>query len=80
MTVYDPGLEVAVKDVAAAPDAAAVKVIVADPLLYARLVPTLVAVPIVGALGLRNDLMFWEADDPSMGMVISYPIYLYMTL
>jgi hypothetical protein len=58
VTVYPPGLEVAVNDVAAAPVAAAVKVTVAEPLLYARPVPTLVAVPIVGALGCRKDFVF----------------------
>jgi hypothetical protein len=48
--VYPPGLDVAVNDVATAPDPA-VNVTVAEPLLNARPVPTFVAVPIVGAPG-----------------------------
>jgi hypothetical protein len=48
--VYDPGEEVAVNDVAVAPGAA-VNATVAAPLLNARLVPTSVAVPIVGMPG-----------------------------
>jgi len=52
--VYPPGEEVAVNDVAADPDPDAVNVIVADPLLYGLLVPTFVAVPIVGALGVKK--------------------------
>ena len=74
VTVYPPGLDVAVNDVAAAPVAAAVKVTVAEPLLYALPVPTFVAVPIVGALGLRKDFVFCDADDPRIGMCISYTI------
>jgi hypothetical protein len=74
VTVYEPGVDVAVNDVAAAPDAAAVNVTVAEPLLYARLVPTLVAVPIVGALGLRKDFVFCEAEDPKMGIACSLSV------
>jgi hypothetical protein len=44
----------AVKDVAGAPSVLAVKVTVTAPLLYGRLVPTFVAVPIVGASGARK--------------------------
>jgi hypothetical protein len=51
VTVYPPGLDVAVNEVAAAPVAAAVNVTVAAPLLYARLVPTSAALTPVGALG-----------------------------
>ena len=49
--VKPPGEEVAVNDDAVPPVAWAVKVTVAAPLLYARLVPTSVAVPMVGASG-----------------------------
>jgi hypothetical protein len=50
VAVNPPGLEVAVNEVAGAP-APAVNVTVAAPLLYARPVPTFVAVPIVGIPG-----------------------------
>jgi hypothetical protein len=58
VAVYPPGEDVAVNEVAAAPVAAGVNVTVAAPLLNARPVPTFVAVPIVGALGFKNDLTF----------------------
>jgi hypothetical protein len=64
VAVYPPGEDVAVNEVAAAPVAAGVKVTVAAPLLYARLVPISVAVPIVGALGFKNDLTFCAAVTP----------------
>jgi hypothetical protein len=51
--VKPPGLEVAVKVVTGAPlSEPAVNATVAEPLLYARPVPTFVAAPIVGAFGL----------------------------
>jgi hypothetical protein len=50
VAVYDPGEDVTSKDVAVAP-APAVNVTLAAPLLNARLVPTFVAVPIVGMPG-----------------------------
>jgi hypothetical protein len=60
--VTDPGLDVTVNDVAAAPAAAGVNVTVAvEPF-------TTVAVPIVGELGCRNDLVFCEALVPMIGI------------
>ncbi len=49
-----PGLEVAVKDVAAGEPAGRLKLTVAAPLLNARLVPTSVAVTLSGELGCRK--------------------------
>lgn len=49
--VKPPGDEVAVYEVGVPPEVAAVNVTVAEPLLKAREVPTLVAVPMTGASG-----------------------------
>jgi hypothetical protein len=64
--VIPPGLEVAVNDVAAAPEPAAVNATVAVVL------PVAVAAPIVGALGCRKDLVFCDALDPRIGMYLFY--------
>ena len=72
--VKPPGEEVAVNDAAAAPDAAAVNVTVAAPLLKARPVPTSVAVPIVGAFGCKNPLVFCEPVTPIIGILYSLVI------
>jgi len=63
--VAPPGEAVTVNDVAAAPVAEGVKVTLAlDPF-------TVEAVPIVGTLGCKNDLVFCEALVPIIG--ITYP-------
>ena len=74
VAVNPPGEDVAVKDVAAAPEAAAVKVTVAAPLLYARAVPTSVAVTPVGAFGCRKPLVFCEPVIPIIGILYSLVI------
>ena len=73
--VNPPGEDVAVYDVAAAPLAAGVNVTVAAPLLKARPVPTSVAVPIVGAFGCKNPLVFWEPVTPIIGIIYSFSIF-----
>jgi len=69
-------VEVAVYDVAAAPDADGVKVTVAAPLLNALAVPTSVAVPIVGAKGCKNDFVFCEPVTPIILIIFSSSIYI----
>jgi hypothetical protein len=64
--VNPPGLDVTVYEVMGNLLVGAVNVTVADPLLYARPVPTLVAVPIVGATGAD---FAPEALAPRIGIV-----------
>jgi hypothetical protein len=69
-----PGDEVTVKDVAGAPDAAAVNATLAAPLLNAREVPTSVAVTPVGAFGCKKPLVFCEPVIPIIGILYSLVI------
>jgi hypothetical protein len=64
--VSEPGEDVTVNDVAAAPEAEGVNV--TDALVD----EACEAVPIVGALGCRNDLVFCELDVPIIGIWLFY--------
>ena len=75
VAVYPPGEEVAVYDVAAAPEAFGVNATVAAPLLYARPVPTFVAVPIVGALGCKKS--FADSENLPACFDIFIPLYFF---
>jgi hypothetical protein len=66
VAVNPPGLEVTVNEVAGIPTPG-VNETVAAPLLYGRLVPTLVAVPIVGTGG-TSSASSDEAVTPRMGI------------
>ena len=67
--VKEPGVDVTVYEVIGSLLEGAVKVTVAAPLLWALEVPTLVAVPIVGATG---ELLAPEALAPKIGITLFY--------